>query len=139
MDGESRDTLEEEWGAAKGYLHVEGGRPVWIADATDPEEAYIVERLRHVYLLADASGRVLEHSQTYDSIGVDSPEEIARILSLPQPEIHVRRDADGVPYMIKVGSIHGDKSRLYFCLGPSIENKERRVVASSQMLAAAAG
>jgi heavy metal sensor kinase len=128
MDGESRDTLEEEWGAAKGYLHVEGGRPVWIADATDPEEAYIVERLRHVYLLADASGRVLEHSQTYDSIGVDSPQEIARILSLPQPEIHVRRDAEGIPYMIKAGSIHGDKGRLYFfALGRSIYNNERTV------------
>jgi len=128
MDDESRATLEEEWGAAKGYLHVEGGRPVWIADATDPEEAYIVERLRHVYLLAEASGRVLEHSQTYDSIGVDSPEEIARILTLPQPEIHVRRDADGIPYMIKAGSIRGDKGHLYFfALGRSIYNNERTV------------
>ena len=32
MDDDSRATLEEEWGAAKGYLHIEGGRPVWIAD-----------------------------------------------------------------------------------------------------------
>ena len=83
MDDDSRAALEEEWGAAKGYLHIEGGRPVWIADPTDPEEAYIVERLRHVYILADYNGKVLEHSQTYDSIGIDSPQEIARILNLP--------------------------------------------------------
>src|SRR6476646_7351159 len=83
MDDDSRATLEEEWGAAKGYLHIEGGRPVWIADATDPEEAYIVERLRHVYILTDSNGKVLEHSQTYDSIGIDSPQEIFRILRLP--------------------------------------------------------
>src|ERR1043166_4157576 len=83
MDDDSRATLEEEWGAAKGYLHIEGGKPVWIADPTDPEEAYIVERLRHVYMLADSNGTVLEHSQTYDSIGIDSPPEIFRTLRLP--------------------------------------------------------
>ena len=99
---------------------------MWIADATDPEEAYIVERLRHVYILTDSNGKVLEHSQTYDSIGIDSPQEIVRILRLPQPEIHVRRDADGVPYMIKAGSMRGDKGRLYFfALGRSIESNER--------------
>ena len=54
MDDDSRAALEEEWGAAKGYLHIENGKPVWIADPTDPEEAYIVERLRHVYI----SGRL---------------------------------------------------------------------------------
>jgi heavy metal sensor kinase len=128
MDGETRATLEEEWGAAKGYLHLEKGRPIWVADSTDPEEAYIVERLRHVYVLTDANGNVLEHSQTYDSIGVDSPQEIRRILALPQPEVHERRDADGVPYMIKAGSIRGDKGRLYFfAMGRSIEGNQRTV------------
>src|ERR1700687_213605 len=126
MDDDSRAALEEEWGAAKGYLHIENGKPVWIADPTDPEEAYIVERLRHVYLLTDSNGKVLEHSQTYDSIGVDSPQEIFRILRLPQPEIHVRRDADGVPYMIKAGSMRGDKGRVYFfAMGRSIARNER--------------
>ena len=57
-----RRPLEEEWGAAKGYLHIENERPVWICGRTDPEEAYIVERLRHVYLLTDSNGNVLEHS-----------------------------------------------------------------------------
>jgi len=128
MDDDSRAALEEEWGAAKGYLHIEGGRPVWIADPTDPEEAYIVERLRHVYILADYNGKVLEHSQTYDSIGIDSPQEISRILNLPLPEIHVRRDADGVPYMIKAGYIRGDKGHPYFfALGRSIQGNERTV------------
>ena len=128
MDDDSRATLEEEWGAAKGYLHFEKGSPIWVADSTDPEEAYIVERLRHVYLLADDKGKVLEHSQTYDSIGIDSPQEIARILKLPQPEIHVRRDADGVPYMIKAGSIRGDRGRLFFfALGRAIDTNERTV------------
>ena len=94
-------------------------RPVWIADPTDPEEAYIVERLRHVYMLADGNGKVLEHSQTYDSIGIDSPQEIARILNLSDAEIHVRRDADGVPYMIKAG-VHARRQRraVFLRAGP---------------------
>ncbi len=128
MDEDSQAALEEEWGAARGYLHIEGGKPIWIADDTDPEEAYIVDRLRHVYLLADSNGKVLEHSQTYDSIGIDSPREIARILSLPKPEIHVSRDADGVPYMIKAGSLRGDRGRPYFfAMGRSIAGNERTV------------
>jgi heavy metal sensor kinase len=128
MDDDTRATLEEEWGAAKGYLHFEKSIPIWVADSTDPEEAYIVERLRHVYLLADDKGKVLEHSQTYDSIGLDSPQEITRVLKSPQSEIHVRRDADGIPYMIKVGSIRGDKGRLFFfALGRAIDTNERTV------------
>src|SRR5258707_13771441 len=91
MDDDSRAALEEEWGAAKGYLHIEGGKPVWIADPTDPEEAYIVERLRHVYILADYTGKVLEHSQTYASICIDSPQAMSRNLILPLTEIIVRR------------------------------------------------
>src|SRR5689334_11415736 len=72
-DGDVRATLEEEWGAAKGYLKIENQRPVWIADSTDPEEAYIVARLQHIYLLTDAEGTVLQNSETYASIGIDSP------------------------------------------------------------------
>ena len=84
MNGDVQALLEEEWGAAKGYLRIENQRPIWVADSTDPEEAYIVERLRHVYLLTDSNGYLLEHSPTYDSIGIDSPDEIARILRVPR-------------------------------------------------------
>ena len=69
LDDDVRVTLEEEWGAAKAYLRIENKRPIWVADSSDPEEAYIVERLRHIYLLTDSTGYLLEHSETYDSIG----------------------------------------------------------------------
>jgi len=128
MDGDVQDALEEEWGAAKGYLHIENQRPIWVADATDPEEAYILERLRHVYLLTDSNGYLLEHSETYDSIGIDPPEEIVRILRLPKPEIHIRRDKNGVSYMIKAGSVPDEKGRPYFfAIGRSLEANERTV------------
>jgi signal transduction histidine kinase len=125
---DTQATLEEEWGAAKGYLHVDKGTPIWIADQTDPEEAYIVERLRHIYLLADNKGKVLERSETYQSIGIDSPEEVARILKLAKPEFHVRQDSNGVPYLIKAGAMQGTRGRTYFlALGRSLESNERTV------------
>jgi len=128
MNGDVQALLEEEWGAAKGYLSIENQRPVWIWDSTDPEEAYIVDRLRHIYLLTDTNGYLLEHSETYDSIGDDSPQEIARILKLPKPETHVRTDKSGVPYLIKAGAIRDDKGQPYFfALGRSLEDNERTV------------
>ena len=128
MNGDVQAALEEEWGAAKGYLRIENQRPVWVEDSTDPEEAYIVERLRHVYVLTDPDGYLLEHSPTYDSIGIDSPQEIARILGLPKPETHVRRDKNGVPYLIKAGTVPDEKGRPYFfALGRSLEENEQTV------------
>lgn len=128
MNGDVQALLEEEWGAAKGYLRIENQRPVWVADSSDPEEAYIVERLRHVYLLTDSNGYLLEHSESYDSIGIDSPEEIARILRRSKPEIYIRRDKGGIPYLIKAGTVPDEKGRPYFfALGRSLEANEHTV------------
>jgi heavy metal sensor kinase len=122
-EGDVRDALQEEWGAAKGYLKIENQRPHWIADETDPEEAYIVSRIKHVFFIADENGLALDYDDTYESIGLDSPEEIHKIL-LGEPVIHKRSDKSGVPYMIKAGRIPDDKGRPYFfaigrSLGPA--------------------
>jgi len=60
MDGDTRTTLEEEWAAARGYLHIDSVKSACVYDTSDPEETYIVERMKHVYLLTDAQGKVLE-------------------------------------------------------------------------------
>jgi HAMP domain-containing protein len=128
LDGDVRALLEEEWGSAKGYLRIENQRPIWIADPTDPEENYIVSRLKHVFLLTDADGNVLDDSETYESIGVDSLDEIRRIMRLPQPEVHIRNDKDGVPYIIKAGTIPGDRGHLYFfAIGRSLSDSRKAV------------
>src|SRR6266436_813810 len=87
---------------------------------------FFSSRRRHTRCSRDWSSDVC--SSDLDSIGVDSPQEIARILRLPQPEIHVRRDADGIPYMIKAGSVRGDRGRIFFfALGRAIDANERTV------------
>jgi len=115
-------TLEAEWGEAKGYLRIENYQPVWTVDVEDQEDNFIKERLRRVILLTDARGNILIESAIYRSIGIDSPEEIKRILSLPEPERKIRYDQDGVPYWVKAGNMpgeHGDK--YFFAIGRSLE------------------
>ena len=128
LDDDVQATLEEEWGAAKAYLRIENKRPIWVVDSSDPEEAYIVERLRHVYVLTDATGYLLENSVTYGSIGIDSPREIARIMRLGKPEIHERRDKRGERFLIKAGAIPSEDGEPYFfAIGRSLEANDRTV------------
>jgi heavy metal sensor kinase len=114
-----RTTVEADWGATVGYLHFDNERPEWIFDRTDPDEAYTVERLRHIYLLTDENGIVLESSTIYDSIGTDkvqTREMIQRVLKEPtrNPEYSIQRDEDGIPYMIRAGWTQDDHKHKYF-------------------------
>ena len=127
-EGDVRAVLEEVWGEAKGYLRIENARPLWTADTDDPEDAHVVDRLRLVILLTDSSGNVLIDSPTYDSIGIDSADEIRRIMALKEPEIHIRTDATGTPYIIKAGVMLDDHGRRYFfAIGRSLGDSVRTV------------
>ena len=129
-----RATLDDDWGAIRGYLHIDNERPEWIYDRDDPEENFTVERLRRVYLLTDADGNVLERSDTYASIGVDSPEAIRRILSLPKAEIQVSRDKSGTPYLIEAGSIlDSHKDQYFLAIGRSLALPYRTVDSFTRM------
>jgi len=128
MEGDVKAALEEEWDGAKGYIKIENYQPVWTADTDDPEEEHIKERLQYVHLLTDSSGNVLSDSPTYESIGVDKPQEILRVLTLPGPVINIRTSSDGVPYMIKAGVMVGEHGRKYFfAIGRSLEDSRRTV------------
>src|SRR5580704_2049224 len=95
--------LDEEWGAAKGYLRTGPEGPDWIFDEKDPDESFTVRRVQRVYMLADTAGHKLQNSDIYESIGIDSPAEIRAILQSGKPAIRVRNDPSGVPYMIRSG------------------------------------
>ncbi len=120
-ESDVRATVAADWDAAKLYIQIANQEPVWVADETDPEEAFIVERLRRVYLLTDSEGNVLQESVIYASIGTDSPQEISRVLNLPNDsdhnmgsEMRIRRDKTGTPYMIKAGAVVDDHKEKYF-------------------------
>ena len=63
FESQTTALLEDDWDAVKGYLRL--GTPSgneWFFDAFDPEEAFIVNRLRRIYMLADSEGHVLQWS-----------------------------------------------------------------------------
>src|SRR5258708_3929224 len=135
VEKDVQTTVKSDWDAAKLYLRISNEEPVWIYDFTEPGEAFIVERLRRIYLLTDSSGNVLQSSEIYNSIGPDRSEEITRILSLPDGEIHIRWDRDKArtPYMIKAGSMLDEHKEQYFlAIGRSLAPAYRTVAEFEQ-------
>jgi heavy metal sensor kinase len=119
--------LEEEWGAAKGYFRTDTpAGPGFFFDPLDPDESFIVSRLQRVYMLADIQGHVLQHSEIYDSIGFDSPEEIKAILKSGQPATHIRKDGPGIPYMIRSGLLVDHAGHKYYiAIGRAIDQNNK--------------
>ena len=118
--------LQEEWGAAKAYLRTGAEGPNWFYDTQDPDETFIVERIRRVYLLADTQGHPLQHSVIYDSIGLDSPAEIQAILKSGQPATRIRKDSSGIPYMIRSGLMIDERgNKYYLAIGRAIDQNNR--------------
>jgi len=137
LDAEAHDILDQEWAAIKGYFHIERypakGRgpftwkPTWEFDKNDPDENFVVERLRRVYLLTDPNGAMMEVSTIYQSIGIDPPHEIQAAIKAGKPIWKVRRGAHGIPYLIRGGVMYDDKhhSPYYVAIGRSMEEGDR--------------
>jgi heavy metal sensor kinase len=126
FEAQMSGVLEEEWGAAKGYLRTGPAGPDWIFDKADPDESFVVNRIRRVYLLADTEGHPLEHSDIYDSIGLDSAAEIQSILQSGKPAIRLRKDASGVPYLIRSGLMIDERgNRYYLAIGRAIDYNDK--------------
>ncbi|MEO8027997.1 MAG: histidine kinase dimerization/phospho-acceptor domain-containing protein, partial [Bryobacteraceae bacterium] len=121
LDSQANDLLEEEWSAALAYLTFENQRPVWAYDRVDPDESAIVTRLQRVYLLTDDSGHVLQRSETYQMLGVDSPEFIAEVLKHPEPIYRTLVSKQGVRYRLKSARIVDKKHYYYLSLGRPLD------------------
>src|ERR1700759_2009507 len=100
FDSQVAETLREEFGVAKSYIKTTDHGPDWFYDHDDPDESYTVEQLRHVYMLADSQGHPLQWSELYRSIGYDKPDEIRAVLKSNQQSTSIRKDAQGIPYMV---------------------------------------
>ena len=125
FENQMQDTLKEEFGAVKLYLDPSAEKP-WFYDSTEPDEAFTVERLRRVYMLADTAGHPLESSATYRSIGLDSPDEIRAILKSGKPATRIRKDSQGVPYMIHSGLFVDMRGHQYYvAIGRAIDQNTK--------------
>lgn len=117
--------LEEEWGALRGYLKIEKTKtgtvePLWSFDREDPEEALIVERLRSVCLIADATGHVMEASDAYRDIGIETPEKIREHIGANRVTVSIRTSSKGEAYMIRSGVVIDEKKPFFVAIGRSL-------------------
>jgi hypothetical protein len=106
----ARAEVEADWGATLGFLHIDNQRPEWVFDRNHPDEAYTVERLRHVYQLTSPEGNILEQSSIFQSIRATRQTPGPRFYN---PQDSIARDERGVPYMTTFGWIRDDHNRTY--------------------------
>lgn len=122
------NVLDEEWVTAKAYLRTTDIGPEWFHDPKDPDEAFAVERLHRVYLLADTEGHVLQRSAIYDSIGKDTQAQIKAILKSGKPATRLGYDSQGIPYLIRSGlMIDETGNRYYLAIGRAVDQNNRVV------------
>ena len=77
-------------------------------------------------MLADTQGHPLQHSEIYDSLGIDSPAEIRAILQSGKPAIRVRKDPSGVPYLIRSGLwVDHDGHKYYLAIGRALDYNDK--------------
>ncbi len=116
-----RGVLEEEWETLITYLAVDGDHAAFRYDSSDQEETYIVSRLRRVSVLADANGRLLDVSPAYRQLGLESAAEIRRIVGDGRPVHRIRRNEEGVPYLVYY-RVHRARERTFLiAMGRSME------------------
>jgi heavy metal sensor kinase len=126
FQSQMESVLDEEWGAAKGYLRTGPEGPDWVFDEKDPDESFTVRRVQRVYMLADTQGQPLQYSQIYKSLGIDPPTEIRSTLQSGKPSIRLRKDPGGVPYMIRSGLwVDHDGHKYYLAIGRALDYNDQ--------------
>jgi heavy metal sensor kinase len=126
-DDQTRFLLDEELAAVKAYLRIDKGKIDWYYDAEDPDEAYIVERLKHIYLLTDANGKVLQVSPTYfEELGVDSPDMVREALRSRTSAYRIERGKQGGRYMLRSAPFIDDNYKVFYVsLGRSLHEYDK--------------
>ncbi len=104
LDSQTRETLDQEWGAFKGYLRIEHGKPIWYVDNNDPDEAGIEARLKQVYLLAKTDGYIIQESPEFRLLGLDGPAAIQAAAASSEKWVE-KTNSRQVLYLIRKGLI----------------------------------
>lgn len=119
------EAVEDDWGAARGFLKVERGQAIWTLDPREIGQTLFVERLRRFVLIADSDGLTLEVSPNYRLQGVETPEQLRARFKEGSPRLVVKdlgKDrvllrygvftSEGRPYLLVVGRRMTDVSGL---------------------------
>jgi heavy metal sensor kinase len=154
LNTQVEEKLNDDWGAAKGYLRIEWhpeastNTASWYYDADDPDEKTTVYDIQKVYLITDQYGHVIQNattkeneiSTTYDDLGADPPEEIAkRVKAMVESKPNtpgkvtwtIRRNQQGEAFKIRAGVAYAEpyagRTRVpfYVAIGTSLADNEK--------------
>ena len=114
--------LDESWRAVRSYLRVQNNELVWAYDPDDSREAFDVERLRRVILLADPKGNILEISNGYSALGEVTREHIQQAASTLQPVTETRQDQKGAVYLVRMGLLRDQGKEYILAIGMPMED-----------------
>jgi heavy metal sensor kinase len=133
LDQQIRDALDQEWAGLRGYLRIENDKTIWYYDRDQPDESFFIQRLQRVYEVTDADGRilsdergVLQISDIYESLGRDTPAQIASVLHSSQPHWEIRKTARGAPYLVRSGVVYDEDDRkpFFVAIGRSLGDNQ---------------
>ena len=119
LESQSNETLVDELGALKGYIHFEGHKPYWFLDPSDPEEAAIRARLSDVFVIADEQGQLdpfstFDHSLSQLGDRKTILAELAQIRRTKEPVIKTIVSSEKVPYQVISSTLHDDTGAHWY-------------------------
>ena len=125
LDSRSQQTLEEQLGAMRGYLHfdydLKPPKPYWFVDPSDPEEEANVGRLHNVYVIANEEGKPLEG--THDDLFTRERiiDQLAQMEITHEPAVSAFKGNDNVQYQTVASTMRdGEGHRWYIAEGRSL-------------------
>ncbi len=140
LENQVRDNLNEQWAAMKGYLRIDWSADLgnyagaWYYDSEDPDESAIVLDIKKIYVVTDATGKVIpnavtkqpELSTAYEDMGIDKPAVIQarmkQLLANPKQALWLeRKGSEGEPIRIRAGIVYDElhKAPFYVAIGTS--------------------
>jgi heavy metal sensor kinase len=134
LEDQSHDDLEQNWAVVKAYLRIENDpgqnnyHANWNYDRSDSDESGAVAGVQKMYVIADASGHVMDGSSDYESLGLGKISEIRSVLQSPGPVWNYKTDSDGVLYLIRSSYVTGDQDpskKFYVAIGESLADSRK--------------
>jgi heavy metal sensor kinase len=136
LDEQAHDDLNQNWAVVKAYLRVvndpgqKNYHPSWIVDAGDTDEKAAVAGVQKCYVIADASGHVLNDafSSNYEELGLDKASTIQSVLQAPGAVFDKSVDSDGVQWLIRASYVSGEDDpgrKFYVAIGTSLAPNQK--------------
>lgn len=112
-----RELIGEDWNAARGLLRIQNGQATWNVDPKDVDQSFFLERLRRMLLLADRDGNVLEVSNGYRTVEVDSIQEVKEWFRKGGPQWKVKTDLRGDRVFLRYGVVRVGNAQYLLVMG----------------------